>query len=253
MGTDDAVLVVDPDAIEAGTDALGIGSGTAPPGTYVLVFSLGSAETVTVGALGTATFSAGAYAYVGSAFGSNGLGRVDRHRRVAAGEHDVQHWHIDYFGNHSDVTLEAVVAVPHAGIECSLATEATETLGRRNTIEPVPLDGFGASDCTCSTHLVGDTDVDSLRTTVVDVADTTVREYRTITDRTKSRTENHGLCPSGQGGHKSAIAPVAVDTATVRLTRLSCESGSRRTVCRLSEAPRQETIRRPDIYNLLLM
>lgn len=173
----DRVFVVDPDEIEAGTDPLGIGDGTAPVGSYVLVYSLGSAATMTVGALGAATFPPGAYAYVGSAFGSNGLGRVDRHRRVASGDHDVTHWHIDYFGNNSDTALEVVVAVPSEAIECRLATEIADVACRRSSAIVSPLEGFGASDCSCATHLIGaesglchDSASDSLGTAAVEAA-----------------------------------------------------------------------------------
>lgn len=78
-------VVLDPDAIADGTDPLGVGAGDAPPGTYALLFEIGPAATLTVGALGSETVPSEAYAYVGSAFGSNGLGRVDRHRRVRQG------------------------------------------------------------------------------------------------------------------------------------------------------------------------
>ena len=170
-GDSEGVRVVDPEAIADGTDALGIGDGAAPPGTYVLLFTLDSAATITVGALGAATFPAGAYAYVGSAFGSNGLGRVDRHRRVAAGAHDVQHWHVDYLGSHPDVTLDAAVVVPREDVECRLATEIADAVDRRPAIESTPLDGFGASDCTCARHLFEGSDTDSLGDSVVAVAE----------------------------------------------------------------------------------
>ena len=97
----DDPLVLDPEAISEERDALGVGAGDAPPGTYVLIFGVDPAATIDVGALGTVEFPSGAYAYVGSAFGSNGLGRVDRHRRVAEGSHDVRHWHVDYLGGHA--------------------------------------------------------------------------------------------------------------------------------------------------------
>ncbi|WP_311174068.1 GIY-YIG nuclease family protein [Halobellus ordinarius] len=174
----ESAVTVAPAAIEAGNDALDIGAGEAPPGTYVLVYSLPSATEITVGALGTATFPPGAYAYVGSAFGSNGLGRVDRHRRVAGGSHDVTHWHIDYFGGHQGTTLEAVVAAPHADAECRLAAELRELVGsipiesdasdRPHPPEDRPLDGFGASDCACPTHLVGGGEIETLRSRVLD-------------------------------------------------------------------------------------
>ncbi|WP_049987780.1 GIY-YIG nuclease family protein [Halobellus rufus] len=163
-GTNDTrALVVDPAAIAAGEDPLGIGAGTAPPGSYVLCYSTDAPLTVEIGALGAATFEAGAYAYVGSAFGPNGLGRVDRHRRVAAGDHDVRHWHVDYFGGHPDVSLAAVIAAPHADVECRLASGLRERAADPTGGPAVPLPGFGASDCACATHLIGASDVDTLR------------------------------------------------------------------------------------------
>lgn len=169
-------IVVDPDAIAEATDPLDIGAGDAPPGTYALVYSLPAAATITVGALGAAEFPAGAYAYVGSALGSNGLGRVDRHRRVAEGSHPVRHWHIDYFGGHDATSLAAVVAAPRADVECRLATElrtrgsASQTDGAGSGVgasphgsRERPLDGFGASDCDCPTHFVGSADPERLR------------------------------------------------------------------------------------------
>lgn len=153
------VSLLDPDAIAAGTDPLGIGAGDAPPGTYALLFVLSDGREISVGALGSATFPAGAYAYVGSAFGSNGLGRVARHRRVAAGEHDVRHWHVDYLGGHPDVSLAAVAAAPRADAECDAAAAFDPSTS--------PLAGFGASDCDCGAHLAHRTEYETLRSTVL--------------------------------------------------------------------------------------
>jgi Uri superfamily endonuclease len=173
----ESAVTVTPTAIEAGNDTLDIGTGDAPPGTYSLVYSLPNPAEITVGALGTAKFAPGGYAYVGSAVGSNGLGRVDRHRRVAEGSHDVTHWHIDYFGDHEATTLETVVAAPHADVECRLARELRELVASSGSddskaasshaVKCRPVDGFGASDCDCPTHLVGD-DVGTLRSLVLD-------------------------------------------------------------------------------------
>ncbi|GAB7093374.1 hypothetical protein JCM30237_05260 [Halolamina litorea] len=115
----------------------------AEGGTYTLVFSLPVAVDIEVGALGEHRFPAGGYCYTGSALGSGGFSRIDRHRRVAAGEHDVRHWHVDYFGAHTEVDLVDVVRSVGEDCECKVATE----LGAG----PVP--GFGASDCDCGTHL----------------------------------------------------------------------------------------------------
>ncbi|ESP90212.1 hypothetical protein K933_00085 [Candidatus Halobonum tyrrellensis G22] len=112
-------------------------------GTYTLVFALPDPATVEVGALGTHDLPAGGYAYTGSALGSGGFARVDRHRRVAAGEHGVRHWHVDYLGGHPAVHLDGVVRAPGRDVECAVA-------GR---LAAGPVDGFGASDCDCPSHL----------------------------------------------------------------------------------------------------
>ncbi|ELK52825.1 hypothetical protein D320_13259, partial [Haloferax sp. BAB-2207] len=88
--TDDAPTIhsLDPAALGTDDDPLALGS-RSPVGTYALVFDAPEA-TVEVGALGEHRFPAGAYVYVGSAFGTGGLRRVRRHRRVAAGDHDAR-------------------------------------------------------------------------------------------------------------------------------------------------------------------
>jgi Uri superfamily endonuclease len=166
-------VVLTPEAVAAGTDPLGVGAGDALPGTYVLVFRVDDPATIPVGALGSVSFWSGAYAYVGSAFGASGLGRVDRHRRVADGSHDVRHWHVDYLGGHPDVSLVAVVAAPHAEIECELAAALRGRLASHDVDEggegdPVAMSGFGASDCGCPAHLVGGVDATTLRTAAVE-------------------------------------------------------------------------------------
>lgn len=112
-------------------------------GTYTLLVALNDPATVTVGALGERSLPAGAYGYTGSALGGGGFARVDRHRRVAAGERDVRHWHVDYLLGHPDARLVDAVTSPGADAECAVA----RALGDG----PVP--GFGASDCDCATHL----------------------------------------------------------------------------------------------------
>jgi Uri superfamily endonuclease len=160
-------VVLDPDAIAAGSDALGVGAGDAPPGTYVLVFRVDARAKIDVGALGPVEFPAGAYAYVGSAFGSSGLGRVDRHRRVAAGSHDVRHWHVDYLGGHAATSLDSVVAAPRADVECRLARRLRRDIGDDSGSVAVPVVGFGASDCDCPAHLVAAADVEEFRAAAV--------------------------------------------------------------------------------------
>ena len=129
------------------------------PGTYVLLLELTAAERVEIGALGSFEFPAGTYAYAGSAFGSGGLSRVDRHREVAAGERDVRHWHVDYLTGHPETALRAVVLAPHADAECAVA----------RALGDGPVSGFGSSDCSCESHLARVPDVRTARSAVARV------------------------------------------------------------------------------------
>lgn len=113
-------------------------------GTYVLCVTVPDSLEITVGALGERTFEAGTYAYVGSAQGTGGFARIDRHRELAAGTRAVRHWHIDYLLGHDEVSLAAVGRIPDAALECTLA--------RRLPGEPI--DAFGCSDCACESHLL---------------------------------------------------------------------------------------------------
>jgi Uncharacterized conserved protein len=111
-------------------------------GTYTLLLVLPEAATLAVGALGEHHFPAGAYAYTGSALGSGGFVRVDRHRRVARGDHDVRHWHVDFLAGHPATDLVDAVTTA-ADAECRVA----------RALPPGPVEGFGASDCDCLSHL----------------------------------------------------------------------------------------------------
>jgi Uri superfamily endonuclease len=125
-------------------------------GTYTLLLDLPRTVDVSVGALGTRRVLAGAYAYTGSALGSSGFARVDRHRRVARGDHDVRHWHVDYLTGHPDTTLVDVVTSAGVDAECAIARRLPDG----------PIEGFGASDCTCRSHLAAGTDMQKLRAVV---------------------------------------------------------------------------------------
>ena len=72
-------------------------------GTYTLFVEVPERATIIVGALGEHTFERGWYAYTGSALGSGGFVRIERHRAVANGENDTRHWHIDYLLGHPRV------------------------------------------------------------------------------------------------------------------------------------------------------
>lgn len=113
-------------------------------GTYTLLIELPEAATITFGAAGKRELSAGVYAYTGSAFGPGGFSRIDRHRRVASGENDARHWHVDYLLGHPETRILEVVRSADADIECAVS--------QRLAAEPV--EGIGASDCDCNSHLV---------------------------------------------------------------------------------------------------
>ncbi|WP_436907957.1 GIY-YIG nuclease family protein [Halosimplex marinum] len=129
-------------------------------GTYTLVVELAAPATVEVGALGEREFAAGAYAYTGSAFGPGGFARVERHRELAAGERDARHWHVDYLLGHPDAGIDAVVRTAEADVECAVS----RTLADEERFERV--DGFGASDCDCDSHLAYAADGARLRRAV---------------------------------------------------------------------------------------
>ncbi|KAB1188284.1 MULTISPECIES: DUF123 domain-containing protein [Haloferax] len=140
---------LDPGTLGTDDDPLDLDT-RSPRGTYALVFSV-PATTIDVGALGACAFSAGGYVYVGSAFGAGGLRRVLRHRRVAHGEHDARHWHVDYLGGHPDVELSRVVCVTGDDVECEVAS----------ALGSVAAAGFGSSDCDCEAHLSQFQDVET--------------------------------------------------------------------------------------------
>lgn len=125
-------------------------------GTYTICLELRRPVTVEIGALGTHQLRPGGYAYTGSAFGPGGLGRVDRHYELAAGERDTRHWHIDYLLGLDGVSITGDVRTPAADVECTVAT----------SLPAAPITGFGASDCDCVSHLAYSEDASRLRDTV---------------------------------------------------------------------------------------
>jgi len=111
-------------------------------GTYTLLIRVEEPATVSVGALGDVRFEEALYAYTGSAFGAGGLSRVDRHARVASGENGARHWHVDYLLGAEEATLVGAFVTPDDA-ECAVA----------RAVEGDCVPRFGASDCSCSSHL----------------------------------------------------------------------------------------------------
>lgn len=112
-------------------------------GIYCLVFQ-NPACTIGIGALGEIAFRRGWHIYVGSALGSGGLVRLERHIALSQKKDKRPRWHVDYLSTDRNFSLRyAIFAVTQERLECRLA----DTLGG----DHVP--GFGCSDCTCPSHL----------------------------------------------------------------------------------------------------
>jgi endonuclease-3 len=136
-----------------GASAGGLRSRWSSGGTYTLVVNVPSPTTLSVGALGTQELPAGGYAYTGSALGTGGFSRVERHHRLATGDHEARHWHVDYLLGHPETTLRAAVFALDVDLECEIAAALGDG----------PVDGFGSSDCSCRSHLSRRPTVDAMK------------------------------------------------------------------------------------------
>ncbi|MFB6144256.1 MAG: DUF123 domain-containing protein [Candidatus Nanohaloarchaea archaeon] len=106
---------------------------------YALFVSLEDSRSIEIGALGEVEFEEGLYVYVGSAMNSVEK-RLERHfSRV-----ENAHWHIDYFTSEAEA-VDYLVLPEDSEYECVLS-EVMQELGE-------PVEGFGASDCSCDSHL----------------------------------------------------------------------------------------------------
>ena len=136
---------------------------SAEQGLYVLLLRVEKEITVTIGALGTWVLAPGYYCYIGSAMGSGGIAaRVHRHFRRTTNDDGKSrpkrlHWHIDYVLEKATI----VSAVPFP--QCPSGTREPWNSGMRAECAlaehihaafkaSIPIPGFGASDCRCSSH-----------------------------------------------------------------------------------------------------
>ncbi|OPX63134.1 MULTISPECIES: DUF123 domain-containing protein [unclassified Methanoregula] len=112
-------------------------------GIYCLIFR-NPACTLRAGALGEIAFRRGWHIYVGSALGSGGLARLDRHIALSRDRNKHPKWHVDYLSTSPSFTLRyAISGATGERLECRLAG----AIGG----ESVP--HFGCSDCSCTSHL----------------------------------------------------------------------------------------------------
>jgi sugar fermentation stimulation protein A len=111
-------------------------------GSYLLILKLEGEKNVRVGKLGEVRLRRGFYIYAGSAM-ANLTRRMERHRRIRKRHH----WHIDELRDVAE--FHAVLPVrSSARLECEVAAALSKAAEWS-----VP--GFGASDCSCATHLFG--------------------------------------------------------------------------------------------------
>jgi len=111
-------------------------------GVYILKIKLEKAKSIEVGALGQNDFAAGYYFYAGTAQ-RNLEARIKRHYS----SEKKLHWHIDYLLTQAELESDFVFELPSEG-ECFLAQTLKDNGGS------MPIAGFGASDCSCSSHLI---------------------------------------------------------------------------------------------------
>ena len=117
----------------------------ARPGTYALILASASERWIEIGKLGKCLIRPGYYVYAGSAFGPGGLkARIAHHARIS----QRPHWHIDYLR----------MVLPLDEVWYSYDSERhehrwTDAFSRLRGAT-LPIAGFGASDCSCNSHLL---------------------------------------------------------------------------------------------------
>ena len=114
------------------------------PGTYALILQAEYQQYIQVGRLGQLSARPGIYVYIGSAFGPGGVrARVRHHVNIS----ERPHWHIDYLRQTAQLKQFWFTHDPlrreHVWADVFADTRDVS----------IPLPGFGASDCTCISHL----------------------------------------------------------------------------------------------------
>jgi len=117
----------------------------AKRGTYALILASSSDRWIEIGKLGKFLIRPGYYVYAGSAFGPGGLkARIAHHVKIS----QRPHWHIDYLRS---------ILLPHE-VWYTYDSEQHEhqwaDTFRRLKGATLPIAGFGASDCSCKSHLL---------------------------------------------------------------------------------------------------
>ena len=115
------------------------------PGTYALILESSSNQLIQIGKLGQFSLQPGYYVYTGSAFGPGGIqARIGHHARISPRPH----WHIDYLRPVLRL-YEVWYSYDSEQHEHRWADTFRDLKGAS-----VPVPGFGASDCSCRSHLM---------------------------------------------------------------------------------------------------
>lgn len=110
-------------------------------GTYIVLLWLRAARSLTIGRLGQQRFPRGYYTYTGSAKSSL-RSRLHRHLHGAT----TRHWHLDYLRPETHVVAWWAFA-GDTQPECTLHQQLLPW-------GEIVMPKFGASDCSCTTHLL---------------------------------------------------------------------------------------------------
>lgn len=114
-------------------------------GSYTLIIKVKEGFSTQVGSNGEMRFQKGFYIYNGSAFGTGGFKRVERHIKISHGSEKYSiHWHIDHLTSAEESEIVKVFKVPEKDLEDELTEEID--------LETVP--GFGATDSNLESHLL---------------------------------------------------------------------------------------------------
>ncbi|MEX2443926.1 MAG: DNA/RNA nuclease SfsA [Alkalispirochaeta sp.] len=118
-----------------------IAPGLEDRGSYLIVLYLPTKCTIAVGALGSRTFPAGYYVYVGSAM-RHLTHRITRHRLRRRKR---KHWHIDYFRDAANYVATYAIRDPYRREE--------EVASAVHAISDAAIPGFGSSDSGRQSHM----------------------------------------------------------------------------------------------------
>jgi Uri superfamily endonuclease len=114
------------------------------PGTYALVLFCETNTRIQIGRLGMMQLQRGYYVYVGSALAPGGLrARITHHQQLTIRPH----WHIDY--------LQAQTRLHSVWLRYGGRRQEHEWARAMQKVggAAIPLPRFGASDCSCPSHL----------------------------------------------------------------------------------------------------